>query len=221
MRLAHRFWGKKGNHVFWSFTYRLLLVEVRTSQGYPRYQTFIMGPCQTFELGLQNGQMVWHNFHIQLYLFGDFLFDPPILDPSLPKSSSHTLGLEMSKDLKALPQEVWMGVQPSTDPQKVIGRLGKMSFTWDLPPQKDSSGKWREFSLGSNRPKDVKRVILLVTRRDDKKGSQVEEYLHKTSAVRYVYIRALKRLKSPADVLGNVGISQRDEHITRRPALED
>ena len=70
-------------------------------------------------------------------------------------------------------------------------------------------------------PKDVKRVILLVTRRDDKKGSQVEEYLHKTSAVRYVYIRALKRLKSPADVLGNVGISQQDEHITRRPALED
>jgi len=60
-----------------------------------------------------------------------------------------------------------MGVQPSTDPQKVIGRQGKTSFTWDLPPHNDSSGKWREFSLGSNMLKDVKHVILLVTRRDD------------------------------------------------------
>ena len=44
-------------------------------------------------------------------------------NPSLPKSSSHTLWGSVWKDpLKTEPQEVFVG--PNTDPHKVFGRLG-------------------------------------------------------------------------------------------------
>ena len=109
MRLAHRFWGKQGARHIFSMTVAVkescflkvhLPPVADRGQNISRlsYPAFIMGPYQTFNLGLQNGQVVLHHFfHIQLFSRG-FLFWPPKLDPSLSKSSSHSLGLEMSKD---------------------------------------------------------------------------------------------------------------------------